>query len=294
MSTSLPDRNSSAEKHFSQHCDYPMGSDDHSDGASRRIKTATSDTISPATYEKVYLSPETAVKGDLRKTFANPTPLALLGFLLSLSPLACDLMGWRGAGGHGIASIGAYYFMGGLLMFLGGVLEFILGNTFSFVVFCSFGGFWFSLGATLQPSFNAYGYYSPDKNNPSAGLDNPTFLASLGFYMLFMAILSFIYMICALRTNIVFVMIFFGLFSTFAFLTATYWQIADGAAAAGARLQIASGVFSLLAVLPGWYIFIAQMLESLDFPFSLPVGDLSTLIKSASERKHARERQHAA
>lgn len=63
---------------------------------------------------------------------------ALLGFLLSLSPLSCDLMGWRGAGGNGIASIGAYYFMGGLLMLVGGVLEFFLGNTFPFVVFCSF------------------------------------------------------------------------------------------------------------------------------------------------------------
>lgn len=63
---------------------------------------------------------------------------ALLGFLLALSPLSCDLMGWRGAGGNGIASIGAYYFMGGLLMLIGGVLEFFLGNTFPFVVFCSF------------------------------------------------------------------------------------------------------------------------------------------------------------
>lgn len=28
---------------------------------------------------------------------------------------------------------------GGMLMTLGGILEFFLGNTFSFVVFCSFG-----------------------------------------------------------------------------------------------------------------------------------------------------------
>ncbi|KAI9798770.1 MAG: hypothetical protein M1833_004600 [Piccolia ochrophora] len=284
--------NNSAEKHYSQHLEYPL--EDHSDNASHRVKTATSDTISPARYEKVYLSPEMPVKGDLRKTFANPTPLALLGFLLSLSPLACDLLGWRGAGGHGIASIGVYYFMGGLLMFLGGIMEFILGNTFSFVVFCSFGGFWFSLGATLQPSFNAYGYYSPDRNNPEAGLDDPTFLASLGFYMLFMAAMSLIYLICALRTNVVFVLIFFGLFTTFVSLTATYWALADGNKAGSERIQIASGVFSLVAVLPGWYIFAAQMLEALDFPFGLPVGDLSSLIKSGSQRKQERERSHAA
>jgi hypothetical protein len=32
-------------------------------------------------------------------------------------------MGWRGAGGSGSASIGWYYFAGGLLMVLGGIGE---------------------------------------------------------------------------------------------------------------------------------------------------------------------------
>lgn len=48
---------------------------------------------------------------------------ALIGFLLSLTPLSMTLMGWRGAGGSGSASIGWYYFCGGLLMVLGGLGE---------------------------------------------------------------------------------------------------------------------------------------------------------------------------
>jgi hypothetical protein len=32
-------------------------------------------TISPELFEKLYLSPQNAVKGGLRNTFANPTPL---------------------------------------------------------------------------------------------------------------------------------------------------------------------------------------------------------------------------
>jgi len=32
-------------------------------------------SISPEVFEKLYLSPETAVKGDLRTTFGNPTPV---------------------------------------------------------------------------------------------------------------------------------------------------------------------------------------------------------------------------
>lgn len=64
-------------------------------------------------------------------------------------------MGWRGAGGNGAASTGRYktsirearltnatgvfFFFGCLLMILGAIGEWILGNTFPFVVFGTFG-----------------------------------------------------------------------------------------------------------------------------------------------------------
>jgi len=32
-------------------------------------------TLSPEQFEKLYLDPKREVKGDLRKTFANPTPM---------------------------------------------------------------------------------------------------------------------------------------------------------------------------------------------------------------------------
>jgi len=53
------------------HVDHHMDSDD----ALKRIRTAGSISISPELFEKLYLSPQNAVKGDLRKTFGNPTPL---------------------------------------------------------------------------------------------------------------------------------------------------------------------------------------------------------------------------
>lgn len=40
---------------------------------------------------------------------------------------------------------------GGLGMTTAGVLEFIIGNTFPFVVFFTFGIFWLSLGALVDP-----------------------------------------------------------------------------------------------------------------------------------------------
>ena len=79
------------EKDFSNHRDngtgtgqglnpYDLNANDHPETALRRIKTAGSISISPELFEKLYLSPENRVKGELRKTFANPTPLCVNAF----------------------------------------------------------------------------------------------------------------------------------------------------------------------------------------------------------------------
>lgn len=113
----------------------------HDSGAAlRKIRTAGSVSITPELFEKLYLSPQTNVHGDLRRTVGNPTPMyvahpllyhhilthiisALIGFLLSLTPLSMDLMGWRGAGMNGAATTGMFIYCGGLLMLLGAVGE---------------------------------------------------------------------------------------------------------------------------------------------------------------------------
>lgn len=265
------------------------------DSALKRIRTAGSISISPDLFEKLYLSPQNAVKGDLRKTFANPTPLCIVGFLLALTPLSCDLMGWRGAGGSGAAGIGTYYFFGGMLMMIGSVLEFFLGNTFPFVVFGSFSAFWLSFGATLQPTYYAYGLYAAAGADPSTGLETVGFNASWAFFLVFMGLLCLIYLVCSLRTNVAFVIIFFTLVIAFSLLAGAYWQTAnsignkDAAAAALAhRLQIAGGACLFVTALTGWWIFAAIMLAALDFPFAIPVGDLSKWITTAAERRKAK------
>ena len=47
-------------------------------------------TLPPELFEQIYLNPKTEVKGDLRKTFGNPTPLGIMGFAIALLPLSID------------------------------------------------------------------------------------------------------------------------------------------------------------------------------------------------------------
>lgn len=70
------------EKDFSNSPSYQNGNNYHMNDinmetgdALKRIQTAGSISISPELFEKIYLSPQNAVKGDLRKTFGNPTPV---------------------------------------------------------------------------------------------------------------------------------------------------------------------------------------------------------------------------
>jgi hypothetical protein len=56
----------------------------------RNVLTNTM-TLSPELFEKLYLNPKRDVPGDLRKRFANPTPLAIMGFSVAVFPLSIEL-----------------------------------------------------------------------------------------------------------------------------------------------------------------------------------------------------------
>lgn len=183
-------------------------------------------------------------------------------------------------------------------MLVGGFLEFILGNTFPFVVFISFGAFWCSFAATLQPFYYAYGLYAPaGAESETEGLATVGFTASFAFFLIFMGVLCLVYLVCSLRTNVVFVVIFLTLVMAFALLAASYWTNAQAIAAAtdpglaasktalAGRLLKAAGACTFVTSMAGWWIFFAIMLAALDFPFQIPVGDLSTMIKGHSERQ---------
>lgn len=174
-----------------------------------------------------------------------------------------------------------------MLQIIGSVLEFILGNTFPFIVFACYGeswstlsdprcvtaydngrsistgAFWLAMGATLQPAYNAQTYYGTQ----TAGAEE--FAASFGaftidtrcqllncanpshhntaFFMMAMALVTFFFFLGSLRTNLVFVLVFFFIDLAFIMLMATYWTLADGKTAVAANCHIVSTMLHLLS-----------------------------------------------
>lgn len=109
----------------------------------------------------------------------------------------------------------------------------ILTDLFSF--FECTGAYWLAFACTLVPWFNAYGAYvtapseaAPAMGNPGnpLGLQQPAFNASFAFFLLFTGLVCLIFLICSLRTNIVFFTIFLALVGAFACLAGAYWNLA--------------------------------------------------------------------
>ena len=85
-----------------------------------------------------------------------------------------------------------------------------------------------------------------------------------------MGILCLVYLVCSVRTNLVFFLIFFTLVPAFGLLAGSYLQLANGQARLAAKLAEASGALCFFTCPCGWYIFFAIMLASVDFPLDLP------------------------
>ena len=225
-------------------------------------------------------------------------------------------------------------------MMLGSIGEFILGNTFPFVVFgtysesshnqqglsqsstlshpltssskfkrehCSqnlIGAFWFALAATFIPWFNAYGAFVPpstptstmlassDPTGNPLGLQVPAFNASFAFVFVFLSLITLIFIFGSLRTNVVEMFIFSMLEGTFSLLAGSYFNFAKAYADPTNKLvrmraggmHFVAGAFGFAACMGGWYLIVAILAAELDFPWSVPVGDLSHFIRRKSPR----------
>lgn len=71
-------------------------------------------------------------------------------------------------------------------------------------------------------------------------------------------------------------------------LSASYFAYGNGNQASGDQLQYAGAGLLFALSMVGWYEFTSLVLDSVDFPFALPLGDLSSIIKGRSDRERAK------
>ncbi|ORY77014.1 transcriptional activator of ethanol catabolism AlcS [Protomyces lactucae-debilis] len=244
-------------------------------------------TLTPEMFERLYLSPKNGSSNGYRKIWGNPTPLGLVGFLLALMPLSCTQMGWRGAGAATVL-VGPFISLGGMAMIISGLLEFFLGATFPFVVFITFGGFYLSFATILLPDNGIAASYANAATATDVfnkGNQTVPYLTGLAFYLVWWAVVDFTYLVVSLRTNMCFFGIFLGVFLDLCALSSSYLYLAEGNVEMYERLEKMAGGCGFVTCIIGFYLLWSLMLDTLDFPFSLPIGDLSGLIKGRSMRE---------
>jgi len=229
--------------------------------------------MSPELFEKLYLTPKTPRVGDNVKRFANPTPMGFVGFVISTMTFSMVLMGWGGASGlAGVAGI--FFFVGPVLLLLGTIFEWIMGNFFPMMVMSLFTVFWLSFGLLQLPTLGLAAAYSPT-GNAAEGLASVEYNAALALYLIVWGFALFTFFIFTLRINAVFAGIF-GLVTTASWVLAgAYWKVASKDYVMAGHLQKAGGALLFVVGSLGWYMTFVMMAAEMRLAINLPVGDLS-------------------
>lgn len=136
-------------------------------------------TISPELFEKLYLQP----KVPQYARFANPTPMGLVGFVISTFTFSMILMGWGGASGFP-AVVGIFFFVGPLMLTLAAIFNWIMGNFYPMMATSLFAVFWLSFGMLQLPSLGLAAYYSSDGTNATEGSTSAGYNTVIGLYLI--------------------------------------------------------------------------------------------------------------
>lgn len=179
--------------------------------------------------------------GAAASTHANPAPLGLSGFAVTtflLSIVNAGLIVKTDANFLGLA-IG----FGGLAQLLAGMWEFRAGNTLGATAFSSYGAFWISFAVGILT-----------KTLGGAGVS---------YYLLAWAILTFVFLLSALKTN-------GALIAVFLFLTLTFLALAMGEFMASATWTGIGGWLGIITAIIAEYTALAGLLSSGKSSFQLP------------------------
>lgn len=88
---------------------------------------------------------------------------------------------------------------------------------------------------------------------------------ALGFYLISWFVVTFIFLIAALRSSV-------GLVSVFFFLTLTFIMLAASEFTGNAKVHIAGGALGIITAFCAWYVALAGLLTPDTSFFMIPIG----------------------
>jgi len=197
---------------------------------------------------------------SLVSSIADPVPLGLSALAFTTAVLGCSYAGFivpSSAAGLSI-TVAVALFYGGIVQILAGMWEFRKDNTIAATLFSSYGGFLVAFGVLFLPTFGLF----------SALSHTAALHPAMGLFFLCWTIFTGVLLLGALRTNMALIAVLALLF--LAFLALTVGELAGGNATA----LIIGGWLAIVCALVAWYTALADMLNSVNGRFRLPMGQI--------------------
>jgi succinate-acetate transporter protein len=190
---------------------------------------------------------------------ANAAPLGLSAFAVTTAVLSLVNAGFIVPSAGVNIFVGLALFYGGIVQILAGMWEFKRGNIIPATAFSSYGGFWVATAVIFIPGFGIL----------SALNSTSTIHQALGAYFLCWTILTGIFFLASLRTNVALLVVLGLLFLAYLFLT-----IAElGGTTVATQI---GGWLGIVTALAAWYLALAEMLSSAHGAFRLPIGAIGS------------------
>lgn len=197
--------------------------------------------------------PEAKPEAQPSGAWGNSAPLGLAAFAVTtfmLSVVNAKLM----PAAIAPAVFGVALMYGGLTQLIAGVLQFRVGNTFTGVLFSTFGAFWLSLFAIVQ-------FFLKDIPAAQAGHAQGLFLYAFGIFTVWILLASF-------RTNVVVVL-------ALAALAATLFMLGVGNYYGSGLTVETGGYMGLATAALAAYIGLAELCEAAYKRSILPLWPLA-------------------
>jgi len=252
-----------------QHNDYVHGRDA---GANGHHASYDMEANLPGPLPKAHRGTVSQVYDPSFFKIANPGPLGLISFALTTFVLGFYQCGVGlpnanpyGSVGPDQAVFGLAIFFGGGAQFVAGIFQFRVGNTFGCTVHCSYGAFWLSFAMFMIPSLGIREAYAGDDR---------AYTVAFGIYLIAWCLLTLIFLVAALQTNIA-ILLVLGCLSMAFFLLAIAQFISANHATAAVRVNRAGGAFAIICALLAFYAGASGIMTEETTWVRFPLGELA-------------------